>query len=296
MTKHLRVLHPAEGLIAFYDGRVAGYRFADDPNWVDNGALSLGIASYALVAGDEALVYDAQTTVEHARFIRSHLERLGVRRLTLVLSHWHLDHVAGNEAFADCEIIANRKTAAHLARHKAAIEAGTHHGPPAIDPLVMPNRLFDDRLVLRLGGREIHLIEADIHSDDATVLWLPDKRLLLAGDTLEDTVTYVAEPEHFGRHLADLTRLAALEPKSILPNHGDPGIIAAGGYGPSLIAATRAYVERLRASRHDAALRALSLADFVAPELAAGWITYFAPYKEVHRANVEKALAAEDSV
>ena len=33
--------------------------------------------------------------------------RRGVRRFTVVLSHWHLDHVAGTEAFADCQIIAN---------------------------------------------------------------------------------------------------------------------------------------------------------------------------------------------
>ena len=48
---HLRVLHPAEGIRAFYDGRVEGYRFADGPNWVDDGALALGIASYAIVDG-----------------------------------------------------------------------------------------------------------------------------------------------------------------------------------------------------------------------------------------------------
>ena len=54
---------------------------------------------------------------------------------------------------------------------------------------------------LTLGGREIQLIELNIHSDDATVIWLPDKRILLAGDTLEDTVTYVGEPENFDRHL-----------------------------------------------------------------------------------------------
>ena len=133
-TQHLRVLDPARGILAFYDGRVEDYRFAEGPNWVDDGALSLGIASYALVEGDEALVYDTHISVDHARFIRTALEARGVRRFTVVLSHWHLDHVAGTAAFADCEIIANRRTAAHLERRKAAIEAGTHDGPPAIKP------------------------------------------------------------------------------------------------------------------------------------------------------------------
>ena len=134
-----------------------------------------------------------------------------MRKFTVVLSHWHLDHVAGTAAFADCEIIANRRTMQHLTRHKAAIEAGTHHGPPAIDPLILPTRLFDGQMQLTLGGREIQLIELNIHSDDATVIWLPDERILLAGDTLEDTVTYVGEPENFDRHLEDLERLWALD-------------------------------------------------------------------------------------
>ena len=35
---------------------------------------------------------------------------MGVRKMTVILSHWHDDHVAGNEIFADCEIIAHRST------------------------------------------------------------------------------------------------------------------------------------------------------------------------------------------
>ncbi len=70
MTSHTRILRPAEGILAFYDGRVEGYRFAPAPNWVDEGAISLGIASYAVVDGDEALVYDTHVSVEHGRLIR----------------------------------------------------------------------------------------------------------------------------------------------------------------------------------------------------------------------------------
>ena len=109
---HLRVLRPAPGVLAFYDGRVPGYRWAEDENWVDEGALELGIASFAIVDGAEALVYDTHVSVPHARAIREALAAEGVERFTVVLSHWHLDHIAGTEAFADCEVIANERTAA----------------------------------------------------------------------------------------------------------------------------------------------------------------------------------------
>ena len=116
------------------------------------------------------------------------------------------------------------------------------------------------RCKLRLGGREIQLIELNIHSDDATVIWLPDKRILLAGDTLEDTVTYVGEPENFDRHLDDL-EARALDPAFILPNHGDPESIAAGGYSKMLIRATQDYVGHCSARSHDPAMRSLRYAN-----------------------------------
>ena len=292
MTEHLRILHPAAGIEAFYDGRVDGYRFAPEPNWVDDGALSLGIASYALVAGDEALIYDTHVSVPYAQLIRDSLEASGVRKFTVVLSHWHLDHVAGTAAFADCEIIANWRTMQHLTRHKAAIETGTHHGLPAIDPLILPTRLFDGLMEVRLGDRDIELIELNIHSDDATVVWLPQSRILLAGDTLEDTVTYVGEPENFDRHLEDLEKLWALDPAFILPNHGDPDAIAAGGYSKMLIRTTQDYVGALRRAVDDPAMQSLPLRELMAPQIEAGWIRYFEPYEEIHRNNVAAVLAA----
>ena len=288
---NLRVLRPHPNVLAFYDGRVAGQRFAAGPNWVDDGALSLGIASYALFDGDEALVYDTHISLDHAEFVRQTLEEMGVSQITVVLSHWHLDHVAGTQAFADCTVIANHRTAAHLAHHRAAIEAGSHHGLPAIRPLIEPTHLFSGRAHLHVGSLHIDLIEAHIHSDDATVVWLAPQGLLLAGDTLEDCVTYVGEPEQFAAHLTDLDRLAALKPTRILPNHGDPGRIAAGGYGPDLIAATTDYIGKLMAARSNPALCAAPLADWLAPQLSAGTLTWFQPYEAVHARNLQQTLA-----
>lgn len=290
LTRHLRILQPAPGVFAYYDGRVPGFRFDPAPNWVDEGALSLGIASYALVRGDQAIVYDTHVGIAHAARIRAHLTGLGVRMFTVVLSHQHLDHVAGTEVFADCEIIANARTLAHLTRDRAAIEAGTRGGPPAIKPLILPNRVFSGYLQLTLGDLEVDLIEADIHSDDATVIWLPALRLLLAGDTVEDMVTYVVEPKGFARHLADLRRLADLEPLRILPNHGDPDRIASGGYGPELLDATADYISWLMRLPHEPDLAATPLQDVVAPWLANGTLEAFDAYDEVHAQNVAQAL------
>jgi len=283
----MRVLRPADGIYAFYDGRIEDYRFADGPNWVDDGALSLGIASYALVSGREAVVYDTHVSVDHARHIRDALEAEGVERFTVVLSHWHLDHIAGTAAFDDCEVIASERTADLLDRFGPAIEAGTHEGPPPIDPLIMPTRTFADRLRLTHGDVRLELIHVNIHSDDATVIWLPERRLLLCGDTMEDPITYVDEPDAFDAHLAGLAGLRELGPRRILPSHGAPDIIAAGGYPIGLIDATEDYIRALERLATDPDLRGASLRELIAASLEAGSVHYFAPYEAVHRANLE---------
>jgi glyoxylase-like metal-dependent hydrolase (beta-lactamase superfamily II) len=287
-----RILRPAEGVFAFYDGRIDGYRFAEGRNWVDEGALSLGICSYAVADGDEALVYDTHVSLEHAQFLRTALEQQGVRKFTVVLSHWHLDHIAGTAAFPDSEVIASERTAELLAANRGAIERGSHEGPPGIEPLILPTRAFSDREELEIGRLRVELIQVDIHSDDATVIWLPQRRLLLCGDTMEDTITYVTEPAGFDAHLADLERLWELGPERILPSHGDPDVIAAGGYPRELIRATEEYIRVLRRLPEEPSLGEPGLRELVADSLEAGWIHYYAPYEEVHRENVECVLAA----
>lgn len=289
----MTVLEPYPGLYAYYDGRIPGKRLhSKDKNWLDDGAYSLGIATYALVDGAEAILYDSHATLDHARAIRTHLEGLGVRTMRLVLSHWHTDHIAGNAMFADCEIIANRLTARTMLENIKALARKT----PPINPVVMPNRLFEKEMTLTLGGRTIQLMQFDIHSADGTVLFLPEEGLLLAGDTLEDTVTYVSEPEHIATHISELNRLKALPIRRILPDHGAREKIATGGYEPSLIDANRRYLERLSESAQDAILDEISLRDFVADDIVQGRIVYFEPYEEVHRSNiaaVRKAMAAD---
>lgn len=281
-TDTLRILQPYPDIYAYYDGRTGKRLYSPEPNWLDDGAYTLGTASYALVSDDQALVYDTHMSLDHARAIRNHLESLDVSKITVVLSHWHTDHIAGNEVFADCEIIALKLTADTMQKNREAL-AGRN---PPIFPVVMPTRTFETSMSLQIGERIVELHHFDIHSADGNVLWLPDEKLLFAGDTLEDTVTYVSEPEHIVRHIEELKRLRQWPINRILPNHGSEARIADGGYKPDLIDANRAYLERLTGPHGLASAEKQTLKDFVTPELTAGAIVYHADYEEVHRHNI----------
>ncbi len=288
MTSTLTILEPCAGVYAYYDGRVAGVRLhSPAANWLDDGAYELGVASYAIVDGAQALVYDTHISLDHARAIRTHLEGLGVNSIRVVLSHWHKDHVAGNTVFADCEIIALTLTAQRLEDNRERIETAT----PPIQPLIMPNRLFDKTLVLTVGKRRVELHHFAIHSADGNVIWLPEEKLLLAGDTLEDTTTFICEADQTETHVAELKRLRQWPIERILPSHGDRERIATGGYGPELIDANRRYIERLT-DAIEKGMPVAPLKEFAADEIASGAILYFAPYEAVHRSNVERLRSA----
>lgn len=283
LTATLRVLEPAPGIFAYYDGRILGKRLhSPERNWLDDGAYSLGIASYAIVCGRQALVYDTHISLDHARFIRSHLTSLGVSDIEVVLSHWHTDHIAGNAVFADCMIIANPQTALAMVENERLLSQKS----PPIHPLVLPNRLFDQRLSIAYGTRRIELLQFDIHSADGTVVWLPGEGLLLAGDTLEDTVTYISEPGNIAAHIRELGRMADLPVRRILPNHGAQERIAGGGYDVGLIEANRRYLHRLNTRIDDPDLTDVPLETFLWEEFSEGWISHFKPYERVHLDNI----------
>jgi glyoxylase-like metal-dependent hydrolase (beta-lactamase superfamily II) len=283
----MKILRPYKHVFGFYDGRVEGVRaYSPAPNWLDDGAYALGICSYAIMDGSEALVYDTHISLDHARLIRRTLEAEGVSSIRVLLSHWHDDHVAGNEVFADCEILASAGTFSALAAHREQMETAN----PPIKPLVMPNRMLDGDVTLHVGNIAVEVRHVDIHSFDAAVLLLPESGVLLAGDTLEDPITYVDEPGRLHIHLQDLERMAGWDVRHILPNHGRADVIEAGGYGVGFIDATRVYVEALLKLDEDKEGAARDLRSFVPDVFAGGAMTYFAAYEEVHERNVWAVL------
>jgi len=281
----LRVLRPLPYLYAFYDGRVEGVRaWSPEPNWLDDGAFTLGIASYAIVDGEHALLFDTHISTTHAQIIRQTLEDAGVKHIRVALSHWHDDHIAGNAVFSDCEIIAHKLTAEALAAHRDTIE----HGNPPIKPLVMPTCQFEGILRVHVGRITVELHHLEIHSHDGTVLFIPEDGTLLAGDTLEDPITYLdaSEVTHLPVHVANLERMQTWPIKRIYPSHGLPELIATSGHDTQLIDATIAYTRKLIACQSDKSLADPDMRSFARDLFEAAAIHYYAAYEPVHRNNL----------
>ena len=289
----MRVFQINDHLTSFYDGRPAeAARAPDTRNWADYGALDVGVSTYVIRCGDQALVYDTFPTVQEARWVRDYLTKAGVKHFTLVNSHWHLDHVGGNAVYADVDRIATDKTIQLLSANKAAIEAGTEWGPPAIKPLVVPNIGIVGDTNYYVGDIKVELRPVNIHSEDGLVIYLPNDRILLAGDTLEDTVTFIAEPENVVAQYKNMQQLKRCDIGRIFPNHGNPDVISHGGYQTTLIDATLDYLRKVITRSHDPDYLQGSLEDFVGDSVNKGWVSIWWAYHEPHKANLVKVSGA----
>jgi cyclase len=290
---NMRVFKINDYLISFYDGRPAqAPRPPETYNWADYGALDVGVSTYVIRRGDQALVYDTFPTVQEAKWVREYLAKAGVRHFTLVNSHWHLDHVGGNSVYADVDRIATDKTIQRLMTNKAAIEAGTEWGPPVIKPLVVPNIGIGGDTTFYVKDIKVELRPVNIHSEDGLVIYLPQNRILLAGDTLEDTVTFIAEPENVVAQYNNMRQLKQWDIDRIFPNHGNPDVISHGGYHTPLIDATLGYLRKVIARSHDPDYLQGSLQDYVGDSVKNGWVSIWWAYQEPHKANLSKVSEA----
>lgn len=282
VTSTLRILTPHPGIYAYYDGRT-GHRFhSEKPNWLDDGAFTLGVATYAVVSGTEALIFDAHITTDHAGAVNRHLRSLGVKKTTVVYSHHHRDHIAGAIAFPEAEFISHEETAKIIKQNQKDL---AQDDPPIT--AVVPSRTYTDQIALQVGDIEVELHHFIIHTLDGTVLWIPSQGIALVGDTLEDTVTFISEPAKLPTHRSELKRLARFPIKKILPAHGSPERIASGGYDPSLIEATLRYLTAMDEPVDEPVAWKMTLSDVVARDIERGDLIYFEQYEEVHKANIE---------
>jgi cyclase len=113
-------------------------------------------------------------------------------------------------------------------------------------------------------------------------------RILLAGDTLEDTVTFVSEPERLAEYYKNLQKLKYWNILRIFPNHRNPDVISQGGYATTLIDATTDYLRKLILHSHDADYLNGALEDYVADSVKKGWVSIWWAYREAHETNLKR--------
>jgi cyclase len=225
-----------------------------------------------IINEDDVVMVDTTLTPTTAREALAELRKLTTKPIRYVINtHWHDDHVMGNEtvrrAFPAAEFIAHARTLEYLpttglsnrkealgpdgypqfiAALKSRLQKNTSvFGGPMDDEeratyasdvriaegffaegpkvhVVLPTITLEQHLTLHRGGRTIDILALGRgHTAGDIVVHLPQEGVVIAGDLVMAPVPYVGSPQsHPGEWSETLGKIAALQPKVIVPGHG----------------------------------------------------------------------------
>ena len=100
-----------------------------------------------------------------------------------------------------------------------------------------------------IGAVKVELHNVNIHTPDSTVAYISTDKILLPGDTIEDSVVFISTPDNVAEQISNLTAMQDWDIARIYPNHGNIAVIRKGGYDKGLIEATRIYLRIRPGSR-----------------------------------------------
>ena len=160
---------------------------------------------------------------------------------TVIYTHGHIDHTSGITVIdqeADTRgiprprVIAHRNVLRGLSRYEAThgfnsiVQGQQFNFPGYVYPIGQrrPDEIYDDALALMIGGERIELFHGRGETDDATFVWLPERRVLASGDFVIWMFPNVGNPRKVQRYAADwaaaLRQMQALRPDVLIPGHG----------------------------------------------------------------------------
>ena len=214
--------------------------------------------------GDATLIFDPFMSVQAATDLKLAADQLTHHPVKYVInSHYHNDHIGGNQVFEGASIISTYRTRDLIAENQPAeIEWGKTTAPDRLKKytdadvsklsghvleehimwkgyyetyiisngvlkVVLPNITMDDELNLYGSKRHVQLISNGAgHTESDLFLYLPEEQIVFAGDLL-----FIQNQPWIGdgdteKWESTLTKISSLAVKSIVPGHGPVGTLS----------------------------------------------------------------------
>lgn len=250
--------------------------------------MRLGGGTHPIFRGDSAIIVDTMDLPGQGEWVKNLLQsKYAIKNFTVVNTHWHLDHITENHLYKNESIFGHADTRKIILANKDAIEAGTLWGPPAF-PAIPPNVTFNGRLDLWLENLKVELHEFQIHCAGHLAVYLPDDKFLLAADMLEDPIWIFnldfATPE---TQLAEFERMMTMDIERIYSSHCNLDAVKAGGYDKRFIKNNANYLKRMIADVASSDFGTKTAPVYIDDALAAGELTWWEPYSEIHARNID---------
>ncbi|WP_158303129.1 MBL fold metallo-hydrolase [Prauserella endophytica] len=205
-----------------------------------DGGVMLNNAGFIASGSDLLLIDTCATEARTKALLAAAQAKTGLRPTLVVNTHHHGDHTFGNCVTNPAPIISHE-----YARRRIL---ATGLAPMSLTPTVQfgdlvlaaPTITVESHAHLYVGAIEVHLLHLGVaHTAGDLVVWLPESRVLYAGDILFNGGTPFLIDGSLSTYDRVLDKIRDLDPRLIVPGHGDPA-------GTDLLDETWDYLRWLR--------------------------------------------------
>lgn len=255
--------------------------------------------------GGELLVFDSFSTPSAAQMLRHQAEVMTGKKVKyLINSHYHGDHVFGNQVFEDVTIISTSLTKKWFEDQNSFIDVAKeieemnqyldnlkNQLESTIDPvlrfslsnqyaemskvldelphlkMVFPSLIFEKHLVIQGSMRnvELHCLGGG-HSPSDTFLYLPAEKIAFMGDIITENLHLpIYNPDEF---LSILNEVKKIEIETVIPGHGDIGTLE---LSDTMVNYLSFLIKKVKEALDNEVSLNDFIADFITPSDYANW-------------------------
>jgi glyoxylase-like metal-dependent hydrolase (beta-lactamase superfamily II) len=211
---------------AFADGQhgfsIKVFTSRDDQFWTN---------SVVIEGTHEVMLVDAQLTKTNAERVLQEIKETKKPLSIIYITHEHADHFLGlevfREAYPSVRIIANSPVVDRINKvYQEKLDKWKQLLGPAATSHAVAIEKFDGNFI-KFESSQIEVLKnVQGDTDQNTMLWIPEQRILVAGDVLfNDMHVYTAETDTDarGKWLNSLNKIRELKPAVVIPGHSKVG-------------------------------------------------------------------------
>ncbi|MCV6546598.1 MAG: MBL fold metallo-hydrolase [Cohaesibacter sp.] len=185
--------------------------------------------SGVIVGDDCCMVIDAQATPVAAQEVIKRVRAITDKPIKyVVLTHYHAVRVLGASGYGAEHLIMSDK-ARSMVVERGVEDWASEFGrmprlfkePDSIPGLTWPTLTFKDQMSVYLGKRRVDLMHLGrAHTAGDIVAWVPDSKVMFAGDIVEYKSACYCGDAHFTDWPTTLDNIAAMQPQALVPGRG----------------------------------------------------------------------------
>ena len=186
-----------------------------------------------IITGEGVILIDTPMLPNDARFWHQEIEKRTDQKISYIINtDHHRGHVIGNQYFPSATVIAHEFAWKNMRSYGDSFRTRLFNLyrdriPDAVAEwkedleIIAPEITFTDRTSLFKGDKEILLLPVGGHTAATTVVYLPEERLLFAGDlVVTDRPPFLSQGDT-KEWLQALTYLRKLRYDILVPGHGE---------------------------------------------------------------------------